>query len=249
VTLDWLTFTLEIINFLVLVWLLKRFLYRPILQTIARRQAAIEQSLSEARAAKTEAQALERQYRDRVADWEREKDKLRVQAVEDVNAERTRLMAVLRGELDQQREKERVLEQRRADDLRHRLEEAALAQGAHFAGRILTRIAAPDLEARIVALVLEDLAKLSEDQLQALKGAAHDEAGAMTVTSAFPLGTAQRDALVHGMADLAKYQIVGEFREDSALLAGVRISIGPWMLRANVRDELAWFAETAHRGA
>jgi F-type H+-transporting ATPase subunit b len=158
-------------------------------------------------------------------------------------------MAALRGELDQQREKERVLEQRRLDDLRRQLEEAAAAQGAQFAGRLLSRVAAPDLEARIVALVLDDLAKLSEDQLQALKGAAQDAGATMKVTSAFPLGAPQRDAVVRGIADAVKARLVGEFREDPALLAGVRISIGPWMLRANVRDELAWFAETAHRGA
>ena len=37
---DWTTFALEIINFLVLVWILKRFLYRPVLDTLARRRAA-----------------------------------------------------------------------------------------------------------------------------------------------------------------------------------------------------------------
>jgi len=96
---------------------------------------------------------------------------------------------------------------------------------------------------------LEDLAKLSEDQVQALKGAAQDAGSTIKVTSTFPLGAPQRDALVRGIADAADTQVIGEFHEDPTLLAGIRISIGPWMLRANVRDELAWFSEAARRGA
>ena len=44
--LDWSTFILEILNFLILVWILKRFLYKPILTMIAERKAAIEQTLA-----------------------------------------------------------------------------------------------------------------------------------------------------------------------------------------------------------
>jgi F-type H+-transporting ATPase subunit b len=248
VELDWLTFTLEIINFLVLIWILQRFLYQPVLRTIARRKAAIEKTLSDANAAQADAQGLERQYRDRLADWEREKDALHAQAVGDVNAERTRLMAALRDELDQEREKQRVLEQRRLDDLRRQIEEAAVAQGAQFAARLLSRVAAPELDARIVVLVSEDLAHLSEDQVLVLKDACRDAGSTIKVASAFPLDAAQRDGLVRGVGDAVKGQVVAEFSEDPKLLAGLRISIGPWVLRANVQDELKWFSEAAHRG-
>ena len=47
--LNWSTFILEIINFLVLIWILKRFLYKPVLDVIARRRAGIEKTLSDAR--------------------------------------------------------------------------------------------------------------------------------------------------------------------------------------------------------
>ena len=65
--LDWTTFWLEIVNFLVLVWLLKRFLYRPVADAVARRRAAIERSVSEARSRAEQAEGLERQYRGRLA--------------------------------------------------------------------------------------------------------------------------------------------------------------------------------------
>ena len=47
-SIDWITVIAQIANFLVLVWLLKRFLYRPILDGIDAREAEIARSMAEA---------------------------------------------------------------------------------------------------------------------------------------------------------------------------------------------------------
>ena len=46
--LDWTTFILELVNFVVLVWILNRFLYRPVMNVIDQRKAAIQRTLAEA---------------------------------------------------------------------------------------------------------------------------------------------------------------------------------------------------------
>jgi F-type H+-transporting ATPase subunit b len=245
---DWVTFGLEIVNFLVLVWILKRFLYRPVLQTIARRKAAIDQTLADAKAKEAAAAALEGRYRDRLADWEQERETLRARATEEVNAERGRSMAALRDALEQERERRRVVEERELDERRDRLANEALAQGALFAARLLTRLAAPDLESRLVALALEDLKQLPEARRQALKVACRDAQNRLRVTSAFPLGEAARAALERGFAEAVDAPMSAEFAEDPSLLAGVRASIGPWVMHANVQDELKFFAEAAPHG-
>jgi len=83
--LNWSTFVLEIINFLVLVWILKRFLYKPVLKVIAKRRAAIEKTLTEARDKEKAAEELKTRYEGRVAQWDRE----RAQAREDLARERS----------------------------------------------------------------------------------------------------------------------------------------------------------------
>src|SRR5579863_5192225 len=110
--LNWTTFALEIVNFLVLVWILKRFLYKPVLAAIARRKAAIDETLSNANTRQTQAQALEQQYRNRLADWELENEKLRAAVIEENNTLRTQLMESLQDSLEKEREKSRVLEER-----------------------------------------------------------------------------------------------------------------------------------------
>ena len=246
---DWVTFALEIVNFLVLVWILKRFLYEPVLQTIARRKAGIERSLADAAARHAEAEALELRYRDRLADWEKEKLGLRAQAAAEIEAERARRMAALQDVLEKEGARRRAVDERQAQEWRGRLERQAVEQGAQFAARLLARLASPELETRLVAVALEDLAQLSGPQMQAVRAACRDGQERIVMTSAFPLPEAARGALVEGLARAAAARPVAEFVEDPGLLAGLRIDIGPWVMHANLRDELSFFGEAAHRRA
>ena len=70
--LDWTTFVLEVLNFLVLVWLLKRFLYRPVLAVIEARRAETANKLDGAEAVRREAQALKDEYTGHLASLGRE---------------------------------------------------------------------------------------------------------------------------------------------------------------------------------
>lgn len=246
--LNWSTFVLEIVNFLVLVWILARFLYKPVLNAIEERKASIDNTLTASEHARVDAEALRRQYEERVEDWEREKETARSQLVEELAAERARSMEALRAQLDQERERARVVEERRVREAIQRAEETAIAQGGQFAARLLSRLAGPELEAHIVDLLLADLQELSEDRLQAIRTGVAGEAAPLKVTSAFPLTSRQREALVGAIGKLAGREVACEFLEDTRLLAGVRLSAGPWLLCADLHGELGFFAEAARRG-
>jgi F-type H+-transporting ATPase subunit b len=249
VELNWPTFFLEIVNFLVLVWILKRFLYQPVLEVISQRKALIDKTLSDATARQADAQALERQYQNRLADWESEKEKLHAQVAEEISAQRAQMMAQLENALQQEREKARVLEERRQNELRNRAEEAGIAKGVQFTGRLLARAASPELESRLVSLALEDLPRLPADQLQGLRSVSQQAGLQVKVTSAYPLAPAQRSAIVQKLKEVTQDRIAVEFNEDSRLLAGLRISIGPWVLRANLEDELEFFSGAMLHGS
>ncbi|MGA6828897.1 F0F1 ATP synthase subunit delta [Nitrospira sp. NS4] len=241
--LDWSTFALEILNFLVLVWLLKRLLYKPVLNAIAKRKAEIQRSLSDAGTMRQEAQTLREQYEHRQAGWNEEKEKARNQMLEEVAAERTRLLAALRSSLEQEREKTKALEERRLNELTRQVEDAAIAQGGQFATRLLSRFASPELEARLVELVIEDLRRLSEERRQAIRTACAKADIAVIVSSAHALNQSQRQSLQETFESLSGRAIPCEWREDAHLLAGIRLSLGPWMLGANLQDELKFFTE------
>ena len=242
---DWSTFLLEVVNFLVLIWILKRFLYQPVLAVIARRRAAIEAALGEARDGQRRAEALRAQYEGRLADWERERQGARAALERELEGERARALASLREAIDQEREKSRVQDERREGERRQRCEEQALALGARFATRLLERLAGPEVEPSILALVLEDLEKLPDEQRSVLRRAWEASNGPAEVVSARPLEAGPRAELEQALRGLLGPGLACEYRMDEALGAGLRISLGPWTLGANLQDELEGFADAA----
>lgn len=245
---DWTTFALEIINFLVLVWILQRLLYRPVMNAIARRRTAIETTLAQAQAAEARAQALQQQYEGRLAASQAEKAAARSQLGREIEAERERMLEALRGEIAREREKREARERQAMQDARRRLQEEAHRAAAAFAARLLERLSGSGLTAAICALAVEDLASLPRDKAQALRAALERQSMRAKATSAHPLGAAERTALAGAMERLAGGPLSMEFGVDPSLVAGLSIDAGPWLLRADVRDELQFFAEAAPHG-
>ena len=244
--LNWSTFVLEIINFLILVWILKRFLYKPVLDVITRRRAGIEQTLAEAKKLHANAKALQDQYENRLQDWEQEKQQARDTLQTDIETERTRLMEALRKSLDQAQEKARVSEQRRLQLSINKAEEMALTQGAQFASRLLTSAAGPELEDRLLTLLIDDLNRLSAERVTQLRASLGETPSEIHIVSAYPLSESQRQTLEQALNDITQLSLPFHYDRDGALLAGLHISIGAWVLGINVRDELKGFADLAH---
>lgn len=242
--LNWTTFLLEIGNFLVLVWILSRLLYRPILNTIAQRTAAVQNDLTEAERLRKEAHDLQMDYERRQADWTVEAERLRGRMVEEVQREKRRLFDELQASLQQEREKATALEERRLTDLRHQVEDAAVMQGGLFATKLLTRLANAELEARLVSMLIEDLRQLDTERRQAIRNACAEDHGPVIATSAYVLTQPQRDSLMEAAQSLLGQPVSFEWREDKRLLAGIRVSLGPWMLQATLQDELRFFSES-----
>ena len=239
---DWSTFVLEIINFLILVWILKHFLYRPVLKVITQRRADIEKAMADARRTETEAGELKLRSERELAQWEEEKEAARARLREELAAERERLMAELEASVAEERERRRVLDERRELDFRRKVEEQGIAQGAAFAARLLDRVATPELEARLYALLLEDLRGLREEDRRVVAEAAAVPGLQFRVQSAFALDEARQAELAQVLAGMAGRTLPVDYRENPELLAGFQVSIGPWILHANLRDELKFFS-------
>jgi F-type H+-transporting ATPase subunit b len=243
--LDWSTFLLEVVNFLILVWILKRFLYAPVKAAIERRRERVESVLAEADARRAEADRLRADYEARQQQWEHERASARADLEQEMGAERARRLQELEQELGRRREREDTLDERRRDEAARRSEEAALTLAAGFAAKLLSRIADQALEARLLALAVEDLASLSEDHRQALVTAAREDPTAPRMLSAYALSDAQRAELESALSRAAETEVRCRFAEDPELIAGIRIDAGALVMRANLRDELRYFAEAA----
>ena len=239
--LDLTTFLMEVANFLILIWIMNRLLYKPVRKIIAERQAALELTRSEAERMRSEAAELGEAFQGRLASWDTEKAELRRQLLAEIAIERQRLTTGLEQELSGMRDKARVTEERRAVEMTRLCEERAIVDAGLFAARLLTRIATPELGTRFMEMLLEDLTSLPDEQHRAIVEALAREETVVRVVSAHPLAEAAGKAFERRFREIFPAASRFAFTVDTALLAGIRVIAGPWNLAANLKDELAFF--------
>jgi len=241
------TFVFEIINFLVLVWLLNRLLYKPVRNAIENRRKAVESTLLEAKAASTHADELQKEYEDRLRSWGKEKTAKQHEFDRSLVEQKSRALAVLNVALANERERQNVLEAQRRSALVQKQEEEALRIALSFCSKLLSRVAGPEAEKQIINLFVEDSRNLPQDKVQELRSGfkGHDAEHA-EVKTAYPLSQSQKDALSGALYDLAGKPVPCRFQEDPDLVAGVTVTIGPMVLRASLRDELEAFSQVSH---
>ena len=144
-TIDWWTLFLQTVNFLLLVWLLQHFLYKPVRAVIEKRRALAEHALLEAEA--TEKEASE------------EADAKRI--IADAKAQARAITAEARKAADQSH----------ADALAH-LKQDITETAVEIAGTILRKTANDDLNAIFLTHVLDEIDRLSKEDRARIDGEA-----------------------------------------------------------------------------
>ena len=247
---DWTTFTLEILNFLVLVWILHRFLYRPVLAMLDARQQHIKDETLHAEQLRGEAETLRQQYQQRLADWTRQQEDNHHQLQEELAQLRSSALEELKQTLADEETKLQVRNQSLIAARETALVREASSTAYAQAAAMLQRLSSPELTQRIVDVFLEDLNKLPDSENAALRKAASMliAASAVEVVSAHRLEENLRARLTQALSAAAGQTLPINFKQDSALIAGLRAVIGECQLHANLADELAFFNRQIHHG-
>ncbi|NBB69867.1 MAG: hypothetical protein GVY33_06020 [Alphaproteobacteria bacterium] len=218
---DWLTVAAQIVNFLVLVWLLQHFLYGPITRAMAAREERIENRVAEAEQAKVdaaaEAERLQARQRELEAAREDELDKAKREAEQT----RTALERDARREVDDKREAWLAqLEDERAsflDELRRRASDAFYK----LARRALVDLADADLGERIAQGFVRRLADLDEDARAQIAAA-----GTATVKSRFELSAGAKRKLTKAIHERLGEELAVDYAADETVSGGIVLHAG-----------------------
>lgn len=136
------TILIQVINFLILIALLSRFLFTPLKKFLAERAEGIEKALAEARLARESAARAQEEYRAQILATQREAAALREQAQREVEAERQRLLKASRDEAQRLLDEAKAtieMETRRARAaLREEVVTLSLAAAERLLGRTMT---------------------------------------------------------------------------------------------------------------
>ncbi|MDZ7709827.1 MAG: F0F1 ATP synthase subunit delta [Roseovarius sp.] len=223
---DWLTVAAQIANFLVLIWLLQRFLYRPITEAMAKREARIEERLSDAKTRRKEAEDEAEDLRQQREELEDSRQKMLEEARGEADDLRQRLERDIRDEVQQKRENwHETLEDERADFARE-MQRKAGHKVLDISGQLMAEFTSSALDDQVAQGFVAKLKDLGADTCKKMAAAANSADGPALVETATALDASGRQKITRAIHEQFETDIEVEYHEDEEVLLGVRLTIG-----------------------
>lgn len=236
--LDWFTVAAQLINFLILVLLLRKYLYRPVLKAVDEREKKIAAQVNAAAATEKAAQEKKQEYAEKEADLARQADRLMQLAKTDAEAVRDRLVAEARQSVERQRGQWqsalRTEQEHAATELTREVQGAVVGVARKFLGDL----AGADLETRMTSVFLERLKVLGEEQRARLAAATAGATEIIVRSTVLPDETGKssiRDA-VAGL--IGRTDLRFGFETDEAMICGVGLYVPGYKLEWSVAGYL-----------
>ena len=236
---DWFTVIAQVINFLILAWLLKRFLYRPILDAIDAREKRIASALADVDAKKAEAEQERDAFQHKNEAFDQQRVALLSQATDEAKAERLRLLDAARQESDSLRAKRQEALISEQQSLSEALARRAREEVFAIARKALADLAGATLEARMVDVFLRRLRELDDAAMAGLKSAFTASSSPLLVRTAFTLPPAQRAAIETALKETLGGEMQVQFETVPDLVSGIEISTNGHKVAWSIAEYLA----------
>lgn len=192
---DWFTVGAQIVNFLILVFLLKHFLYGRIIDAMDRREAKIAARLEEAERKRSEAEEETGKYRRKNEEFDARKDDMLSDAKKQADDRRNELIEEARKEVDETRRKwqESVLQEK--SSFLQELKKRAGAEIYAIARKTLAELSEAGLERQMITVFINRLQELDKKESIGRSESLGGSEEKVTVTSAFEIGKKEREKI------------------------------------------------------
>lgn len=223
---DWVTVIAQVVNFLILVYLLKRFLYQRVIDAMDRRERRIAEDLDEARHKAEEARSEIESYRRK----SREIDERREEILSEATAEADRLRNERREALRKEVEATRRNWFEQVERERATFVAAVRRQVArHFvdlARRALGDIANADLETQVVQAFLERLRGADGKAVAEVAEACREGGEPLRVASGFELSPELKRRMTRAVREQIDAELEVSYEVSAEITCGLEISGG-----------------------
>lgn len=240
---DWFTVTAQVLNFVVLVWLLKRFLYGPLLAAIDAREERVAAELADAAAKQTQALAERDGFARRNADFDAQRSQQLAAVQAQVAQERQQLLAQAHQAANDWSARRQALLLAQAQQLDQTIRMQAQQEIFAITRKTLEDLAATDLEQQVCRVFVRRLRAIDAGLQEQLRAALHSGAEPVLLRSAFALSPDMRETIQDAVNTLAPEPIVLQFAISSALVAGIELICGGHKIGWNIADYLDAMAE------
>jgi F-type H+-transporting ATPase subunit b len=236
---DWFTVGAQTLNFLILVWLMKRFLYKPILHAIDEREKRIALALADADAKKAEAQKERDEFQHKNEALDQQHATLLNQATDEAKAERQRLLDEAREAADALRAKRQDALNREQQSLNDEITRRTQGEVFAIARKALTDLAGTSLEERMVDVFVRRLRELNGEEKGLLASALKASPSPMIVRTTFDLPPAQCASTEGAIKETLGTETQVRFETRPDLISGIELTTNGQKVAWSIADYLS----------
>ena len=240
---DWFTVIAQIVNFLILVWLLKHFLYGPILKAIDAREKGIADKLADAEAKEAEAHKEHDEFDGKNKTFDDQRAALMTKATDAAKTEHDRLVTEAHQEADRLRASEATALKNDQTHMGAEIKRLAQNQVFAIARKTLTDLATVSLEERVGEVFVRRLRQMDTKDREEMGAALKASPEASVVSSAFDLPTKQKDEIQKALNETFSSTIRVRYAIDADAISGIELTAHGQKLSWSISSYLDSFDE------
>lgn len=240
---DWFTYGAQIVNFLILLYLLRRFLYEPLLGAMASRAEHLRAQFTVVEEKAAKAEALIAEYQQRQSAFEAEKGELLAAVQEEVAQRRRTMIAEAREEVESMQSRWYAAVEQEKEDFLHELRLHVSSQLFDLARNVLEDLAHVELEAAMVTIFCDKLAALDRSTRHSIAKSLNRSTPTVIINSTFPLCEEMRSHIDRQIQQIFAFEefpreIAVRFRQNPSLISGLELVVQDRRLAWSVDDHL-----------
>jgi len=240
---DWFTVGAQVLNFLILVWLLEHFLYKPVLNAIDSREKRIAAELEDAAAQKAAAQRERDEFRGKNKAFDEQRGALLGKSADEAKVAREHLLADAHREADRLRvQQENALrdDQKR---LGQQISRVVTQEVFGVARKALMDLAAADLEERMGEVFTRRLREMDEKARESLAAALKVSSEPAILRSSFEIPSPVRATIRNALNETFAAEIPVRFETAPDIISGIELTASGQKLAWSIAEYLATLAQ------
>ena len=218
---DWFTVIAQAINFLILVWLLKRFLYQPILNAIDAREERIAKELKAADEKKAEAQKERDLLARKNEEFNQQRTTLLKKAMDEANMERSQFLNDARKEAEDSRAQWKEALRSEQSKLSQEITSQIQQEVFSTARKLMTDLANAKLEEQMVDVFLSQIRNQHQEVKEMLCSGSESSSNLVQIRSGIALSPTVRTALEKEVHELLGADVPIRFETEANLISGI----------------------------
>jgi len=235
---DWFTVGAQALNFLILVWLMKRFLYKPILSAIAQREAGIADQIKKAAAAQAEGERLRDDFSKKTTEFDAQHSDLINKANAEAEAVKTRLCEEANKAADSIRQKRQEMLLQEDQVLHDAILVKTQQEVLSISRKLLTDLSSARLEDQFCHVFVQRLHELEGTSKEALATALRSTTEPALLCSAFELSTQDRDNIKDALNRFFSLSVNLRYEIQPNLIGGIELSVNGQKLCWSIAEYL-----------